>query len=295
MARPFKQGLQYFPMDVNVFEDEKIEELNYRCGPLAESIYIRILTMVYANGYYLEMSLDLLARTLHKKMGTRWIKLEKVRECIDACLEIGLLNRELSAQGVITSVPIQKQFILSTKRRQNVNIDKYWLLDRTTMFNLKVFLSASEKGVNVNNNGITVDNNSITANIGTQKEKENKSKKDKRDKRDKRVFGFPKLHFITKAIITNNYIDDSSLDIIKYNQLFMSVVEEYGFEKTLTAVNYIVKYSKRANPPIVNKYIFMKESLISNLEKFRKWDEKRNGQSFDSWMEQVLFSVDKKS
>jgi Domain of unknown function (DUF4373) len=292
MARPFKQGLQYFPMDVDLFDDEKIQELNFRYGPLAEIVYIRILTMVYANGYYLEMDIETLAMILLRRMGHNWVKLEKVREWIHACLEVGLFDKDLSVQGVITSVPIQKQFILSTKRRKNVNIDKYWLLDRTTMFNLKVFLSTSEKGVIVNNNIDNVDNNSINVNINQQKEKENK--KDKKDKIDKKVYGEPKLHFLTKSIIKHKYIEDTSLDIIKYNQLFEEVVSEYGFEKTLIGVKYITKYAKRARPPIVHKFAFMRDSLLSNLEKFRKWDEKKNEQSFDTWMEQVLFSVGKK-
>ena len=49
MARPFKQGLQYFPLDVNIFEDEKIQDLNLAFGYLGEIIYIRLLSMIYAN------------------------------------------------------------------------------------------------------------------------------------------------------------------------------------------------------------------------------------------------------
>jgi len=72
MARPFKQGLQYFPLDVNIFEDEKIQDLNLAFGYLGEIIYIRLLSMIYANGYYLEKSISSLARTLMKSIGANW-------------------------------------------------------------------------------------------------------------------------------------------------------------------------------------------------------------------------------
>jgi len=133
MSRPYKQGLQYFPMDVHIYKDEKLVDLNYHFGPLGLHLYTQLLLLVYENGYYIEKSEEELAAQLHRILGPRWIKLSKVVEMIRGCVEFNLLERELYMQGVITSVSIQKQFILSTKRRRNVNIDKYWLLDQEIM------------------------------------------------------------------------------------------------------------------------------------------------------------------
>ena len=69
MARPLKKGLEYFPLDVRIFRDEKIRVLSYLAGPLGEIVYIRILTMIYENGYYLEVTLDNLTRILHIDIG----------------------------------------------------------------------------------------------------------------------------------------------------------------------------------------------------------------------------------
>ena len=71
MARPYKQGLDYFPLDVNIFRDEKISILLEESGPLAVYVYIRILALVFENGYYLEMTLDHLARIIRRESGSR--------------------------------------------------------------------------------------------------------------------------------------------------------------------------------------------------------------------------------
>ena len=54
MARPIKIGLDYFPLDVDYFNDTKFIELNYYHGLKGESIIIRLLCMIYKEGYFLE-------------------------------------------------------------------------------------------------------------------------------------------------------------------------------------------------------------------------------------------------
>lgn len=293
MARPFKQGLQYFPMDVNIFEDEKLQELNYQYGPMAEHIYIRILTLVYANGYYLEMSVSALSKTLHKRMGPNWIKLEKVSELVVACLEMGLFDKELAAQGVITSVPIQKQFILSTKRRQNVNISKYWLLGPATMENIRAFLSTSDSRVNVNKMGVNVDNNSINVNSGTQKEKEKKI--DKLDKYiDKRTLDKPNMHFLTKCLIEDGYISSYTFDYYKYDVLFIELVKSYDFDLVRAVTQYISRYTKRSPNVIDDRFDYFKTSAINNLEMLSKRKDRSN-ESIEETIKRFILSMDQGS
>ena len=56
MARPTKQGLDYFPMDVEADTDEKVEYLIAKCGFLAFGVYVKLLMAIYKNGYFLEWS-----------------------------------------------------------------------------------------------------------------------------------------------------------------------------------------------------------------------------------------------
>ena len=129
MARPFKPGLQYFPLDVSFFEDEKVQDLNLDFGILGEVVYLRLLTMIYAEGYYLTMSVPDLAKYLMRVIGTGWVPSKQEMEEVIYCIgKVGLLDIELMKQGILTSRGIQKQFILSTKRRKTVNMSEHCLL-----------------------------------------------------------------------------------------------------------------------------------------------------------------------
>ena len=188
MARPFKQGLEYFPWDVRAFDDSKLKSLSYQYGPYGTTIYIRILTLVYGEGYYLEIPLQELAILLHQQIGPHWIKVDKILEIIHGCVELRLFERALFLQGVITSVSIQKQFILSTRRRKNIQNDKYWLLDSETMEQLGVLLSMQKNEDNFIKTLVNVDNNSVNVDIKKQSKKE--SKRDKKIKEDKSIYGY---------------------------------------------------------------------------------------------------------
>jgi hypothetical protein len=282
MARPFKQGIQYFPLDVDMFSDEKIQELNYQVGPLGEIVYIRILTMIYANGYYLKYDIETLSKILHKQMGQAWIRLEKIRELIHACLEVHLFDKRLAAQGVMTSVAIQKQFILSTKRRMQADIDKYALLTDKDLLYLRGFLNTPKETVIDNKNQVIADNNPDNVNIGTQKE----NKSDKKINKDKEHVLTPSLHFITKAIIKNKYVQKDSLEIGKYNKLFKDTCKLYDFDDVLIVVHYIVSYVKRNDAKVMYRFAFMKESLLSNLKNYHQGGMSHG--SIEDWIKRLL-------
>ena len=78
MARQPKKALDYFPKDVNYYDDDRITDLIDEYGPLGQTIYDVALCMVYKNGYYLELPLDKLARAIVRYIGNRWIKSKDV-------------------------------------------------------------------------------------------------------------------------------------------------------------------------------------------------------------------------
>lgn len=277
MARPLKKGLEYFPLDVRIFRDDKIRDLSYRAGPLGELIYIKILTLVYENGYYIEATIEKLSKILHREIGPQWTKLERISESIHACLEAGLFDKTLAVQGVITSISVQKQYLLSTMRRKDINITKYWLLEPSLSERpADGSLSISKDSVNVAKTIVNVDNNPINVNISTQSK--SKSKKDKKINIDKRAFGEPKLHFITQALIKNQYIDEHDLSIGKFNILAQDLVDAYGFDMVLSVTDYIIKVSKRSHIRIDDPYDYFKASAERNI---RALELRNEGGGFD--------------
>ena len=129
MARAVGKGLRYFPKDVDYYMDDRIMDLLDAFGPLGQTVYDVMLTMVYREGYYLEMSPDRLARQIIRWIGSRWVESrEKVVEVLGFIAEVGLIDEPLYRQGVITSAAIQRRYDEVAARRKT-DRSKYWLLE----------------------------------------------------------------------------------------------------------------------------------------------------------------------
>ena len=129
MARAVGNGLRYFPKDVDYYMDDRIMDLLDAYGPLGQTVYDVMLTMVYREGYYLEMSPDRLARQIIRWIGSQWVESrEKVVEVLGFIAEVGLVDKALYRQGIITSAAIQRRYDEVAARRKT-DRSKYWLLE----------------------------------------------------------------------------------------------------------------------------------------------------------------------
>lgn len=173
MAAPLKPGLQYFSLDVDIFDNEDLFDLQNDYGPLGEVIYLRLLCLVYKNGYYYEFkSIDSLSAILIKSIGNKWTRGKRfVAQVIPRLAEYNLFDRELMQRGVLTSVGIQRRYLKAVKRRQS-NIGKYWLLENES--NQEVGESIPENPDTVYNNEVNVYSNSQNECDNSGKEKESK-------------------------------------------------------------------------------------------------------------------------
>lgn len=175
MARPIKPGLEYFSLDVDIFEDDKIFDLQNEYGPLGEVIYLRLLCLIYKNGYYYRFdSLDKLAGLLIKSIGNRWARDKKaVKDVILYCAKCNLFSSELMQNNVITSRSIQLRY-LKAKERNLPKIEEYSLLEKSAQGGLK---SAPETPVNVAETPVNVAETPVNVcNNPTKESKEKKSK-----------------------------------------------------------------------------------------------------------------------
>lgn len=178
MPRQPKKALDYFPKDVNYYDDDRIADLLDEFGPIGQTIYDVILCIVYKNGYYLELPLDKLARMVVRYIGNRWIKSKDiVLQVIHYCAEIGLFDIDLLRQNVITSAGIQKRYSEVTARNK-VNKDKYWLLKKENAST--ALISAPEIPISAAEMPISVTETAINdATMQQRKEKESKGKESK--------------------------------------------------------------------------------------------------------------------
>lgn len=296
MARPFKQGLQYFPLDVNLFEDDKIQLVSNLYGFAGELLYIKLLTMIYANGYYLERTIPTLARSIYKSYPGSSPTQEEIEAMIRYFGEVRLLDQRLLMSGVLTSVAIQKQFLLSTRRRRKIEIEQYWLLSTETTETLKNMqnVNADNNRDNADNNppflaqnGVNVYSNRVIDDTSTQ----SKGKERINDKYvDKRAPCAPSLHYLTNCLIEAKYESAFSVNLPLYEGLFPELIESYGFEQIWTVTRYIIKAAKNSGTLVDNRYEYFKVAAQNNLEAYQKRKERSN-ESFEEWAKRTLLSV----
>ena len=128
---PLKAGLDYIPQRVDPMADMQTYDLVDEYGPLGYMIYDLIVKDVLSEGYYLEISVEKFVRKLQSQIGSRWVKNRKVvTQVIYYLADIGLLHDGLLADGIITSVPIQRIYLETAVKRMRRRLysDKYWLL-----------------------------------------------------------------------------------------------------------------------------------------------------------------------
>lgn len=163
MARPMKEGVDYFPLDVVMDTDVQLLEAQF--GVKAFAVYIKLLQYIYgSHGYYGEWSEDigmLFSRSIGEDRTL-------VSDIVQAAIRRGLFDEAMYKKyRILTSHGIQKRYFEMTKRRQVLEIRKEYLLVHGVL-----------KKVNARINAVNVDNNSKNACSGTQsKVKERKVKK----------------------------------------------------------------------------------------------------------------------
>lgn len=160
MARPAKEGLDYFPLDVGIFEDEKIEAIAGEFGIKGELAVIKLLCAIYKKGYFILWD-DLSQATLLKRLPG--VSKEMLNQIVNRLVLWGFFDKELfDSVKVLTSENIQATFFEATKRRKTPKPTKYI--------------------VNVNSNS---QNETVNADINTQsKVKESKVNKSKVNKKE---------------------------------------------------------------------------------------------------------------
>jgi hypothetical protein len=118
MARPKKQGIDYFPLDVSFFSDVKIRKITRGCGVNSTSILICLLCNIYKdNGYYILWDEDLpfvIADTVGVSEGA-------VKEVMLKALQVGFFDQSLYERyKILTSKGIQSRFKAAVYKREEI-------------------------------------------------------------------------------------------------------------------------------------------------------------------------------
>ena len=107
MGRNRKTGLDYFPFDVDTFQDIKIRKLiKYQSGK-AVTVYALLLCLIYKGGYYMRWDEEL-PFIISEQTG---FEEAYIQEVIKSCMVLGLFSKELfDKERVLTSKGIQERY-----------------------------------------------------------------------------------------------------------------------------------------------------------------------------------------
>lgn len=168
MARPIKQGLDYFNLDCHF--DDKVELVIAEFGMTGLGILIRLFQKIYGeNGYYCCWNDDV-ALLFSRNNGVGG---NVVSEVINACLRRGVFDRGMYERcSILTSKGIQKRYLEAATRRKSIEWKKDYLL-----------IDIPTENINADNNSVNVDNNAVNdsnnSQIKVNKSKLNKTKVNK--------------------------------------------------------------------------------------------------------------------
>lgn len=130
MARIAKSGLEYFPFDIDFFQDIRIRKLIKRQGGKAVTVYALLLCLIYKNGYYMQWDDEL------PFIGSEMSGFEEayVSEVIKTCLSLGLFDKNLyDTEQVLTSKGIQVRYCnIQRLNKRMSRIDRYSLIEELT-------------------------------------------------------------------------------------------------------------------------------------------------------------------
>lgn len=152
MARPQKVGVEYFPLDVDIDQDDKVAIIEAQHGIKGFGIVIKLLMHIYKNGYYYEWTEK--EQLLFSKRVN--VDINEVNVVINDCVKWGLFDERLfKSFKILTSRGIQKRYFEIVKRRQRVEVIKEYLLldsDDINVYSNLVIVSINDNTEEVNDN-----------------------------------------------------------------------------------------------------------------------------------------------
>ena len=162
MARPIKEGLDYFPL--NVVLNSKFEIIEARFGIKGFAVIVKLFQHIYGTkGYYCEWDEDVLF-VFAKRIG---VGANSVSEILNTAIKKGIFDAEMYKKySILTSKGIQQRYV-EAKRGGYERICKKYLLISVP----KTEENGSETGVNVTKTEVNV--------TASTQRKENQTKENK--------------------------------------------------------------------------------------------------------------------
>ena len=153
MARPLKEGLDYFSLDC--YMDSKMKLIQAEYGLKGFAIVVKLWQMIYReHGYYSEWNDEKALLFAYEECSDCGVKL--LNEIVETCFRRDIFSEKLFRKyRILTSSGIQKRYFLAVDRRRKNEVKEEYLL---VEFGQKQ-VNEAKTPVNVSKNSVNADNN----------------------------------------------------------------------------------------------------------------------------------------
>ena len=135
MARPQKQGLDYFALDVNMGDEVELIEAEH--GMTGFAVLIKMFQKIYGEGYFYEWN-----ERNQLLFSSRFsIDKDKLTGIVDDCIKWGIFDSDLYEKyKILTSKRIQQHYVAAVYKRVNAEmVEDYLLIDVNDRSNITLF------------------------------------------------------------------------------------------------------------------------------------------------------------
>lgn len=237
MARPIKDGLSYFPFDVDFFTDPKVRAVTANYGADGLALYTYCLCAIYKNGYYVKADDDFIdCASLDLKLSV-----SKTRQMLTFFCNRSLFDNKLfTADTVLTAKSVQRRFQEARKNaKRDIFVDpKLWLLENfETQGFIKVRQNSKTANFSKKNGSFSGKNEGYSEKNST---KEKKEKEIKENESKEKTAASPQissssssfslnLNSITRDYLVSNY---GNKTVSSYENKYNSWCKSHGKNNT---------------------------------------------------------------
>ena len=244
MARPTKQGLDYFPFDVGFFGDNNVRILKARYRADGIAVYVKLLCDIYKEGYFLSVGCwEDYIFVIADEIGATPDKVEQIITFLHNRAMIRIYRKDeltgYDLDAVITSHGIQARYAVAVKSRRKKSISDikrgFWLLSEDEEKEIDAFYKGRINEDFSENNPDKSENNPDKSENNPTKESKIKRNicTDVPSARDSFFQTYPDLSK------TSEGIDDS---FINYNLLLEFFQRSKKYLQTRSHFTWIVKH-----------------------------------------------------
>lgn len=242
MARPKKTGLDYFPFDVDFFNDEKIEAISGEFGIKGEIVAIKLLAAIYRNGYFIEWS-EMLQMKMLKTLPS--ISKELLTEIVQRLVRWNFFDEGLfNSDNVLTSRGIQRRYFEAMKRNSLSDSLPFLIVSATetpinvteTTINAAKTPQSKEKESKVNNISFLEKKKQKSTSVDFGEEEKNNQPLNVQKETSPQVAAAPPPFNFRKAMLSAGFAADLTEEWIRIRKAKKAINTERAFKTFIEQV-----------------------------------------------------------